>query len=143
MGNKIKNKPALFLICLVILIIIAVPIAGIFIISDGHPYDMYVVNKAASAHLQSNGYSKDDLLEAHYVHKSSLDNANYCDGQYMVVFEDEPDIAYYYSVSKDQHDVVQIAEKDYTSKDGTCETITDVTKHTEQNCIHSDTSSHH
>ena len=143
MGKNTSNKPALFLICIVILIVIAVPIAGIFIISDGHPYDMYVINKAAAAHLQNNGYSEDDLLEAHYVHKSNLDNANYCEGQYMVVFKDEPDIAYYYSVSKENHNVVQVAEKDCTLEDGSCKIITDATKHTEEHCIRSDSSSHH
>lgn len=143
MQKNTKNKPAILLISLVILILIAVPIAGLFIISDGHPYDMYMVNKAAAAHLENNGYTKDDILEAHYVHGSNLEEEDYYAGQYMVVFNDEPDITYYYGVSKENHHVAQIAEKDCTLEDGTLKTTTNTTKHTEDHCITSESSSHH
>ena len=143
MQKKIENKPALFLICLVLFILISVPIAGIFIISDGHPYGMYVINKTAAAHLESNGYTEDDFLEAHYVQGSNMENKDYYEGQYMVVFQDEPHITYYYGVSKKNHHVAQMAEKDCTLQDGTLRTTTDTTKHTEKHCIYSETASHH
>ena len=143
MQQKIKNKPALFLIFLVIFILIAVPVTGIFIISAGHPYEMYVVNKAAAAHLESNGYTEDDFFEAHYVQGSTIENEDYYEGQYMVIFQDEPHITYYYNVSRKNHHVAQIAEKECTLQDGTLKITTDTTKHTESHCIYSETASHH
>lgn len=143
MQKKIKNKPALFLIFLVIFILIAVPVTGIFIISGGHPYEMYVINKAASAHLESNGYTEDDFFEAHYVQGSTMENGDCYEGQYMVIFQDEPHITYYYGVTRKNHHVVQIAEKECTLQDGTLKITTDTTKHTESHCIYSKTASHH
>ena len=143
MQKKEKNKPALFLIFLVIFILVSVPIAGIFIISDGHPYEMYVIKKAAVAHLESNGYTEDDFYEAHYVQGSNIKNNDYYEGQYMVVFQDEPNITYYYGVSRKNRHVTQIAAKDCTLQDGTIRTTTQTTKHTEAHCIYSETAPHH
>jgi len=137
MNHHAKRNPAIFIIGLVIMIILLVPISWVYIISDGHPYSMFLINKTATAHLEDRGYSKDDMFESHYVHENNMGNNNYCKGQYMVVFQDELDVVYYYGVTKDNHEVVQLAEKEITLENEEIEFTSKHTKHTEEHCVES------
>ena len=135
MKKLIKSNADKVLIALVILIVILTPLGGIFIISNGHPYSMYIINKKVEQHLYNSGYTHEDLKEAHFLKEDRLDDRTFYEGLYMVNFIDEPNINYYYAVTKDNKEVKQIAEKEKTLMNGDIQITTETTRHTEEYCI--------
>lgn len=138
MKNFLKEKFGLLFILFTIIIVIGVPICTLFIISDGHPYDMYTVNKAVPQHLTQLGYSEDDFYETRYVTEANLANDDYYNGCYSVIFNDEPTITYYYCVAKHKKTVKQIIEKDEQLTDGSYIVNSNNCLHSEAHCVKTD-----
>lgn len=118
MKEKFKNNFGLFFTIFVVIIVIGVPLGTVFAVSGGHPYSMYTISKEVSDHIEELGYTDDDLLESHYVNDTTLINDDYYEGCYQVIFKDEPEITYYYGVTKKNHKVCQFSEKDEQLQDG-------------------------
>ena len=135
MKEKMKDNFGLIFIIFVIVLVLSVPFATLYIMSEGHIYSMYIVRKEASEHLKNIGYTNEDIIEARYVVSDSMSNNEYYAGCYSVIFKNEPEITYYYGVAKENKQVCQFAEKDEKLNDGSY--ISNFGK-----CLHSETPHH-
>jgi hypothetical protein len=81
------------------------------------------------------GYTTDVMEEAQYVEPKYTINRDFYHGHYMVIFKDEPNIRYYYGLTKKGKQVKQFCEKDQVLEDGGIELIKKKTKYSEKNCI--------
>lgn len=113
--------------------IIVVPLLFIFVLNNGNPYTKYIVEKHVPNHLEQQGYTEKDLHEQIYVEPKEKGQDGFYQGQYKVVFKDEPNITYYYGVEKEGKQVKQFCEKETVQNDAT-KYITTTTKHSEDNC---------
>lgn len=113
--------------------VIVVPLLFIFVLNNGNPYTKYIVEKHVPNHLEQQGYTEKDLREQIYVEPKEKGQDGFYQGQYKVVFKDEPNITYYYGVMKKDKEVQQFCEKEIVQNDET-EYITTTTKHSESNC---------
>ena len=113
--------------------VIVVPLLFIFVLNNGNPYTKYIVEKHVPNHLEQQGYTEKDLREQVYVEPKEASHDGFYQGQYQVVFKDEPNITYYYGVAKKGKEVQQFCEKEIVQNDAT-EYITTTTKHSESNC---------
>ena len=120
-----------------IFLFIAVPAGFLYVLNNGNPYTKYLVNKHVPPRLEEMGYTEDQMEEAHYVEPKHLTNTDYYQGHYMVVFKDEPNITYYYGVTKKGKQVQQFCDKDILSADGVTESFEGETKYSEKECQHS------
>lgn len=139
MGRRMmKNKKRLVIVSnLVIFIILALPFGFFYVLNNGNPLTKYIADKKVPVYLMEKGYSMDDLKESHYVEPKHTINRKFYHGRYMVVFNDEPAITYYYGITKIRHKVKQFCEKDKISSIGIADTINDETKHSEKDCTNS------
>jgi len=96
-----------------------------------------MADKNIPEYLQEMGYTENDIEDAHYVEPKHTINREFYHGHYMVIFKDEPDVTYYYGITKKGKRIQQFCEKDKLSSDGVTETIEDATKHSEKNCANS------
>jgi len=96
-----------------------------------------MADKNTPEYLQEMGYTENDIEDAHYVEPKHTINREFYHGHYMVIFKDEPDVTYYYGITKKGKRIQQFCEKDKLSSDGVTETIEDETKHSEENCANS------
>lgn len=115
------------------LLFISLPFMVIYFLNNGNPYTRYWTEKQVPAHLEAQGYTEKDLLEAHWVlPKYRVNNDIYTDG-YMVRFKDEPTVTYTYGVKRQGKNVVQYCEKETEATNPT--TTSDSTRHNEDTCI--------
>lgn len=135
MRNFMQNHIGKLIIILVVLIVILTPIFGALIISGGHPYSLLIINKQVKEHLKGFGYTKEDIAEAHYIQDNDLDDRLFYEGLYMVKYNDEPNVMYYYAVTKDTKTVKQMIEKEEILVNGEIKITKANRKHTEANCI--------
>lgn len=113
--------------------IIVLPLLFIFVLNNGDPYTKYIVEKHVPNHLEQQGYTEKEIREHGYVEPKESGNDDFYQGQYKVVFKDEPNITYYYGVAKKGKEVKQFCEKEILQNDVT-EYITTTTKHSENTC---------
>ena len=132
-----KKKTMLFALIFIVLIIVAVPMAFFYVLSNGNPYTNYLTDKKVPKYLEEKGYTADDIEESHYVEPKLSINEDFYHGHYMVNFKDEPNVTYYYGITKKGKQVKQFCEKDKLFADGVTESIESKTKHSEENCISS------
>lgn len=132
------NKKALWkVLSVILLVIIAIPLVFLYVLNNGNPYTKYLADKNVPIYLEKQGYTENDLEESHYTEpKYTIDNEFY-QGHYMTIFKDEPNVTYYYGITKEGKQIKQFCEKDKESSDGVTETIEDNTKHSEENCANS------
>lgn len=134
----IINKKRLVIVSsLVIFIILISPFGFFYVLNNGNPLTKYIAEKKVPVYLMEKGYAMDELKESHYVQPKHTINRKFYHGHYMVVFKDEPDITYYYGVTKFKHKVMQFCEKEKISSIGITDTIKDKTKHSEKDCTNS------
>jgi hypothetical protein len=129
-------KPLLILIFL-LTVIIAVPFCFIYFLNNGNPYTKYVANKLVPVYLEEEGYTKEDIKLASYIEPKYVINRDFYHGHYMVVFKDEPNLTYFYGVTKKEKHVIQFCEKDKQLPDFSTETVESRTKHSENKCVKS------
>ncbi|MDR7071059.1 DUF3139 domain-containing protein [Fictibacillus barbaricus] len=134
--SKTILKPLLILI-FILTVIIASPFCFIYFLNNGNPYTKYVANKLVPVHLKEKGYTKEEIEAAIYVEPKYVINRNFYHGHYMVVFKDEPDLSYYYGVTKKGNHVKQFCEKEKQLPDFSTETVESRTIHSENKCVKS------
>jgi hypothetical protein len=135
MLEKLK-KLLLFSIILTTLIIIIWPFAIIYLLNNGNPYTKYLANKHIPIYFEEKGYTKEDILEKRYVEDNKgVFNEDFYRGHFMVIYKDEPNVKYFYGLTKDGKHVKQFCEKvkfiehRWTSVD-------DInTKHSDPHCV--------
>jgi hypothetical protein len=135
--SLITNKKFLIItISIILIIILLVPFATISILNYGNPYEKYIVNKYIPTHLETMGYTDDDLIKQSYIQpKHGINNSVY-HGHYMVIFKDEPQLEYLYGVTKRGKNVVQFCEKETLIAKNTYGDMTiEKTNHSEKECI--------
>ncbi|MDO6448504.1 DUF3139 domain-containing protein [Oceanobacillus profundus] len=120
-----------------IVFFIAVPAGFLYVLNNGNPYTKYLVNKHVPAHLEEMGYAEEQMEEAHYVEPKHFINKDFYHGHYMVVFKDEPNITYYYGLTKKEKHVGQFCDKEILSADGVTDSFEGDTKYSEKECQHS------
>jgi len=130
------NKKMIWLLVLGVFVLM-VPVSFLYVLNNGNPYTKYINNRYVPAHLKEKGYNKNDFKEANYVEFKYLINKDFYQGEYMVIFKDEPNLTYYYGVTKKGKEVKQFCEKDILLKDGVTDLLKDKTKHSEEQCISS------
>lgn len=129
--KHLKERKWLFILITLLLIIVLTPFTIIFLINIGNPYERYLLDKHIPSYLEKMGYTDENLIDAHYAKVSGLNNEDYYDGIYTVKFKDEPNMFYYYGLSKKGKNVTQYCKR----YDGTKNTITGETKHSENDCV--------
>ena len=131
-----KKKIIWYAFVLILVIIVAVPTSFLYILSNGNPYTKYIANKKVPSYLKEKGYVEDDFKKAHYIEPKHGTNKNFYNGHYMVIFKDEPDVIYYYGITKEEKQVKQFCERDKLSAYGTYEGWIEEskTKHSEVKC---------
>ena len=122
---------------LIILIIAAIPLGFIYVLSNGNPYTNYIADKNVPVYLEEKGYTENDIEESHYVEPKHIINNDFYQGHYMVIFQDEPDVTYYYGITKKGKQVKQFCEKDKISSDGVTGIVETETKYSEKKCFNS------
>lgn len=75
-----------------------------------------------------------DIEESHYVEPKHIINNDFYHGHYMVIFQAEPDVTYYYGITKKGKLVKQFCEKDKLSSDGVTDIVETETKYSEKKC---------
>jgi len=133
-GGRNMKKNIWIAISVTLLIVIAIPIVSIYLLNNGNPYTKYLANKNVPVYLEKQGYTESDIVESHYVEPKHGTNSDFYHGHYMVIFKDEPEITYYYGITKKGKKVKQFCEKDVLSSDGITDTTTENTKHSEKDC---------
>ncbi|QDZ88374.1 DUF3139 domain-containing protein (plasmid) [Priestia aryabhattai] len=130
------NKKIVWILVITIFIFM-VPVSFLYLLSHGNPYTKYINNNHVPTHLNQKGYIKNDIKEMGYVEPKYLINKDFYHGHYMVIFKDEPNMTYYYGVTKRGKEVRQFCEKDVLLKDGVTDLTEDKTKHSEKKCVSS------
>lgn len=124
-------------ISIIIILVIATPFVFIYLLNNGNPYTKYLANKNIPVYLEEQGYTKSDIEESHYVEPKHIINKDFYHGHYMVVFKDEPDVTYYYGITKKGKQVKQFCEKDKLLPDGVTDIFEGKTKHSGEKCVNS------
>jgi len=117
--------------------VLLVPVSFLYVLNNGNPYTKYIISRYVPAHLKEKGYNKNDFKENNYGEFKYLINKDFYQGEYMVIFKDEPNLTYYYGVTKKGKEVKQFCEKDILLKDGVTDLLEGKTKHSEEQCISS------
>jgi len=130
---KLKRKTLKKTIIAMLLVatVLVTPMIVIYFLNNGNPYHRYLVNKYIPKHLEEQGYSDSDIAEQRYVDPKHTLNRKVYHGHYLVVFKDEPELQYFYGVTKFKKDVVQFCEKSGKNN----ESVTEKTHHSESECI--------
>lgn len=126
-----KNLKKVLIVLFVILAILLTPKLVIYYLNNGNPYHKYLMNKYVPNHLEEQGYSDNDIIEQKYIDPKHPVNKKIYHGHYLVVFKDEPDLEYFYGVTKLKKRVVQFCEKSKNRSNY----ITEKTLHSESECI--------
>lgn len=124
-------------ISIILILVIATPFVLIYLLNNGNPYTKFLANKNVPAYLEEQGYTESDIEESHYVEPKHGTNRDFYQGQYMVIFKDEPDVTYYYGITKKDKQVKQFCEKDKLLPNGVTDLFEGETLHSEETCIYS------
>lgn len=123
-----------FLAFAAIIIVLAIPTVLLYVLNNGNPYTEFIVNQHVPNYLKEKEMTQDRIKKSLYVEPKYLINRDFHHGHYMIIFKDEPDITYYYGLTKKGKQVKQFCEKDKESSDGT-NIIENRTKHSEKKCV--------
>ena len=132
-----KKRIIWFAMGLITLIIMAIPFVFFYVLNNGNPYTKYIADKNVPVYLEEKGYTENDIEESHYVEPKHIINNAFYHGHYMVIFQDEPDVTYYYGMTKKGKLVKQFCEKDKISSDGVTDIVETETKYSEKKCVNS------
>ena len=135
-GINIK-KSIWIAISVILILVIATPFVVIYLLNKGNPYTKYMANKNVPVYLEEQGYKESDIEELHFVEPKHVINKDFYHGHYMVVFRDEPDVMYYYGLTKKDKQVKQFCEKDKLLPNGVIDIFEGETKHSEEKCVNS------
>lgn len=97
---------------MIILIIVLVPFGFFYVLNNGNPFTNYIADKNVPKYLEEKGYTENDIKESHYVEPKHIINKDFYHGHYMVIFKDEPDMTYYYGITKKGKQVKQFCENE-------------------------------
>ena len=122
---------------IILILVIATPFVVIYLLNNGNPYTKYLANKNVPVYLEEQGYKEIDIAESHYVEPKKFIDKDFYHGHYRVVFKDEPDVTYYYGITKKGKQVKQFCEKDKLLPNGVTEIFEGETKHSEERCVNS------
>ena len=79
------KKRALWVsLCVIILIIIAIPLGSIYVLNNGNPYTKYIADKNIPVYLEKKGYTENEIEESHYIEPKHLINNDYYHGHYWL-----------------------------------------------------------
>ena len=109
----------------------------IYVLNNGNPYTKYWVNKKMPTYLEEQGYKDSDIEVSHFVEPKHIINKDFYHGHYMVIFKDEPNMTYYYGITKKGKRVKQFCEKDNLLPNGVTDIFEGETKHSEEKCVKS------
>lgn len=132
-----KKKVMWSALVLIIVIIMALPFGFFYVLNNGNPYTNYIADKKVPKYLEGKGYTENDIEESHYIEPKHIINKDFYHGHYMVIFKDEPDVTYYYGITKKGKQVNQFCEKDKLSSAGVTDIVESETKHSEEKCMNS------
>jgi hypothetical protein len=127
---------------IVIGILVLIPLGGFYLLNFGNPIDKFIANRYVPDYFKKQGYTDEDIIEAHYVEPNNLINKDFYHGHYMVRFTDEPRMTYYYGVSKKEKKVKPFCERDWSGPTSEQESIDYYdklykSKHLEEDCVNS------
>ena len=128
-----RNRLSALITIIIILAVFAIPAVFLYVLNNGNPYTKYTVNQHVPEYLKKKGIPQEMIKKSHYIEPKYLINRDFYHGHYMVIFKDEPDITYYYGVTKKGKQVEQFCEKDKVSSDVT-KIVEHHTQHTEKEC---------
>ena len=126
-----------FVVGLIILVIVVLPFGFFYVLNNGNPYTNYIADKNVPVYLEEKGYTKNDIEESHYVEPKHIINKDFYHGHYMVIFKDEPDVTYYYGITKKGKQINQFCEKDKSTFNGDTDSVETETKYSEKKCVNS------
>ncbi|MDN4493933.1 DUF3139 domain-containing protein [Ureibacillus aquaedulcis] len=106
-----KRKVLVSVLIVFLLILFGVPASFLYILENGNPYTRYLADKHIPEYLENQGYTKEDLKDAHYVEVNYRVNKKIYSGFYDVIFNDEKGVIYSYGITRKGKDVVQLCEK--------------------------------
>ncbi len=129
-----RNRLSALITMIIVLTVLAVPTVFLYVLNNGNPYTRYIVSQHVQNYLKEKEMTQDMIKKSHYVEPKYLINRDFYHGHYMVIFKDEPDITYYYGVTKKGKQVRPFCEKDKVSSD-VANIIEGSTKHTEKKCV--------
>lgn len=132
-----NKKVVIALISMALLIVIIIPLILFNVLTNGNPYTKYIVDKKVPLYLESQGYSDSHIEESYYIEPKHMIDSKFYQGHYMVIFKDEPQVTYYYGVTKEGKQVKQFCEKDKESSAGVTDITEENTKHSEEQCANS------
>ena len=123
------------ILAFIIFVIVLFPFVVFYLLNFGNPYINLLANYYVPKHLEALGYDDEDMLEAHYIEPKMIVNNDFHHGHYMVIFKDEPDMTYYYGVTKKGKDVFQFCEKDYLDARGTTNIVDSAGQYSDEICV--------
>lgn len=132
-----RKKVMKSVLVLILLTIVVLPFGFFYVLNNGNPYTKFIADKKVPKYLEEKGYTEPNIEESHYVEPKNLINKDLYHGHYMVTFKDEPDITYYYGITKRGKRIKQFCDKDKLSSDGVTYTVEGETEHSEDKCINS------
>lgn len=94
-------------------ILVLLPVGGFYLLNFGNPIHQLIANRYVPEYLSKQGYSDEEIAKAHFVESKHLINKDFYHGHYLVRFTDEPEMSYYYGVTKKGKDVKQFCERDW------------------------------
>ena len=107
----------------------------LYILSNGNPYTKYLAEKNIPEYLNEKGYSDSDLKAAYYTEPKAATSYTFYQGRYLVIFADEPEITYYYGITKNEKKVFQFCDREILLPNGVTDVVTEKTKHSEEDCL--------
>lgn len=138
LGERVIMKKRIWFVAVIImLMIVALPFICLYFLNNGNPYTNYIADKYIPTYLVENGYTENDIYESHYIEPKNIINKDFYHGHYMVIFNDELDITYYYGVTKRGKHVKQFCEREKLLPNGVTEFAEGETKHSEAGCVKS------
>lgn len=122
---------------LIIVTIIASPLIAIYVLNNGNPYTKLLTSFYVPQAIEEFGYSEEDILRMEYFETKHVINKDFYHGHYLVIFKDEPNVAYYYGLKKRGKDVVQFCEHVRVDEQGFLRDRISGGAHSDKACISS------
>lgn len=106
-------KKRLFLISAFLLLISSLSFLYFYIIKNGNPYTMLLVQYHMKKHMERNDITTEMLIpdKSGYIEPKQVVHKDYYRGLFQLRFKDEPQITYYYGLHKENKAIIQFCEE--------------------------------
>ncbi|MFE6167491.1 DUF3139 domain-containing protein [Viridibacillus arvi] len=106
-------KKRLFVISAVFIFISSLSFLLIYIIKNGNPYTMLLVQYHMKKHMEGNDITEDMLVpdKSGYIEPKQVVHKDYYRGLFQLRFKDEPQITYYYGLHKENKAIIQFCKE--------------------------------